>query len=75
MRKHVYNRGWPYGCCIYCGRMTGLDDWQLKDMPTEMAVCPKGKKVGFFEWIVGKLKYSFDCSLSGNKQKTTKMLF
>lgn len=43
--------------CTHCGEVTGLRDWQLKDIPRTMAECKKGKRVGVLEWITG----SYNC--------------
>lgn len=38
--------------CKHCGNVSGLDDWQLKDTPLEMARCPKSPtRIGFWEWL------------------------
>lgn len=51
---------WVGYTCIYCGRRSGLDAPQLRDMYREMAKCPKSTaRAGFFEWLVG----SIDCLL------------
>lgn len=41
MRKHQYKiqeNNLTYKC-IYCGRTTGLDSWQIQSMPMDMAKC------------------------------------
>jgi hypothetical protein len=48
-KKHRYTAGYPDGRCIYCGRQTGLDAWQLKELPKEMAMCPKGESATILE--------------------------
>lgn len=68
MGKHEYedtgverNCGvWPaYLKCKHCGRVSGLDAWQLREMPIEMARCPDSPvRIGFWEWWSGKI----DCS-------------
>ena len=44
--------------CIFCNKISGLDAWQIADMPVDMAKCNKSPvKMGFFE----KLSYSINC--------------
>lgn len=31
---------WVGYICVHCGDRSGLDDWQIEDMPNEMAICP-----------------------------------
>lgn len=57
-RVHEYGRGeppmpdlapgWLGHTCVYCGHVSGLDDWQLADMPLEMSRCPWGRWVGWW---------------------------
>ena len=36
--------------CIFCEHISGLDDWQIRDMPVDMAECEKSTlKMGFIE--------------------------
>ena len=59
MKKHVFTHGWPEGYCLYCNKKAGVDDWQLQQMPKEMAACEKGKKAVIIEILKG----SFNCRL------------
>ena len=46
--------------CKHCDHVSGLDDWQLKNMPIEMARCPKSPtRIGFWE----RLRNSINCSV------------
>ena len=56
MPIHSYDGPWPTGKCTRCGHTTGLDDWQLEDMPKEMAYCSEGEKRAF------RFANSFNCS-------------
>jgi len=47
--------GWPVGKCVYCGDRTGLDAWQLREMPRDMAYCERGKKLGWFPNLLSKM--------------------
>jgi len=41
--------------CKFCGKVSGLDDWQLTDMPVDMAICEKSTlKMGFWERFVSQ---------------------
>ncbi len=67
MRKHVYvdpgckpmpdlMPNWVGYTCVHCGHRSGLDAWQLKDMPREKAMCLKSPKcAGFFEWLADSI--------------------
>ncbi len=48
-KKHIFNEGWPLGKCIFCGKNTGLDKWQLVSTPFDMAYCDKGAPMGILE--------------------------
>lgn len=40
--------------CRFCGKISGLDDWQIVDMPVSMARCKSSTvKIGFIERITG----------------------
>ena len=63
MKKHIFADvgekpfpdmapNWIGYTCIFCHYLSGLNDWQLRDMPLSMAECQKSTvKVGFFERI------------------------
>ena len=56
LRKHKYHNGaWPIGTCMYCDHKTGLDTWQLRQMPMSMALCINGERMGFWEKIFGTI--------------------
>jgi len=45
--------------CIFCGKISGLDDWQIIDMPIEMAECKKSNiKISFWDRFI---KESTNC--------------
>lgn len=56
--KHKWLVGYPKGVCEYCGDKTGLEIWQLQNMPKSMAICSKGKRATVIEYIIGK----YDCT-------------
>jgi len=42
--------GWVGHVCKFCGKRSGLDGWQFRDMPKDMARCEKSPvRAGFFE--------------------------
>lgn len=44
--------------CFYCNKISGLDDWQIRDMPKDMAKCSVSKKrSSLWEYITG----CYDC--------------
>lgn len=55
--KHMLSLlpGWIGYTCKFCGRMSGLEHWQLLEMPENMAYCKKGKKMSLLE-----VAFSFD---------------
>ena len=69
-RKHVFiNPGikpmpglapnWIGYTCKHCGNRSGLDAWQIAEMPLDMALCPNSRapRMGIFERLFG----SVDC--------------
>ena len=52
MRKHQFDAPYPDGRCIHCDTAAGLDKWQLQSMPMDMARCPSGKYVWFWEILL-----------------------
>lgn len=52
-KKHNFGSGtmFPLATCRHCGDTTGLDNWQLRDMPVDMAECQKGQRMGLFELL------------------------
>lgn len=44
---------WQCYCCIHCNALSGLDAWQLADMPLTMVDCPQGRRLNLFArvWI------------------------
>ena len=53
---------WIGYTCLDCGRVSGLDAWQIQDMPTSMAKCSQGRRLGVFEWLALKLVFAgIDC--------------
>ena len=64
LKIHSYNSGgtlgsfpgapaWQCYCCTHCNALSGLDAWQLTDMPLTMADCPQGRKLNLLArvWI------------------------
>lgn len=38
--------------CLYCGHVSGLDPWQLRQMPGSMAACVVSPvRAGLWEWL------------------------
>jgi hypothetical protein len=38
--------------CLHCGRVSGLDPWQIVQMPVGMATCAKSPvRMGVWEWV------------------------
>jgi len=53
---------WVGYTCLDCGKVSGLDAWQIEQMPTDMAECPKGRRLGLFERLWLRLwPSSVDC--------------
>ena len=50
---------WTAYVCMHCGKVSGLDGWQIRDMPKDMAVCPNGRKLSIWErlqvWIASSI--------------------
>lgn len=43
---------WIGYTCIHCGKISGLDLWQIADMPKEMATCEKSiRRAGFLNGL------------------------
>jgi len=69
MKKHIFvvpkNKPMPNGApnwigytCKHCGELSGLDRWQLVDMPSDMAQCKKSPvRMG----IIEKWSQSVNC--------------
>lgn len=63
IRKHIFGNAtypedlapnWIGRQCIFCNKISGLDDWQIVDMPKEMAICNKStQKSSIWEHITG----------------------
>jgi len=48
--------GWVGHTCKWCGRQSGLDVEQMRDMPLAMARCPDSPvRIGIPEWIWGRV--------------------
>lgn len=57
MNKHIFD-GPLLPVCRFCGKISGLDGWQIVDMPISMAICDKSTaKISWWE----RLKESTDC--------------
>jgi hypothetical protein len=56
-KKHNFTDGhkFPIMSCKHCEATTGLDNWQLRSMPTSMAECPKGERMSLFERLGGEV--------------------
>jgi hypothetical protein len=79
MRVHVYVEpaqkigdqfgapNWVGYTCIHCGNVSGLDDWQICEIPVSMAQCSRGRKLTLWErlvtWAFGS---SINCLQEGN---------
>jgi hypothetical protein len=70
MRKHQYGIPtyplesaplWFGYTCIHCGNLSGLDEWQLNQIPLSMAKCIKGKKVGICERFISIFTGTINC--------------
>lgn len=47
---------WVGYTCKFCGKRSGLDAWQIKDMPPDMAECGKSPvRMGIFERFFGSV--------------------
>ncbi len=68
MKKHEYvDQGqmpmpdlapnWRGFVCKHCGHVSGLDAWQVENMPESMAACPRGVPASIKERLVG----NYDC--------------
>ena len=66
IRKHLFREPtnpmpeaplWLGRRCVFCGKISGLDDWQIRDMPKEMARCDTGVKSTWGEF----LSRSYNC--------------
>jgi hypothetical protein len=66
MKKHVFGSwsrpmpdvapNWLGYACNFCGHVSGLDGWQLRDMPTSMAACPASTvRAGWWERLTGSV--------------------
>ena len=39
--------------CMFCGKISGLDDWQIVDMPIDMAECEKSIiRIGYWDRFI-----------------------
>jgi len=55
-KKHIFTKdSWPLCKCKYCGEVMGLDLWQLREMPKEMAKCEKGERISILEFLSGSI--------------------
>lgn len=72
MRKHQYAAPkerplpelaprWIGFTCIYCNDVSGLNAWQIKEMPISMSGCPRGIDVGILERGRSLLSGSINC--------------
>lgn len=67
MRKHEFEKPaeqpmpelapkWAGYACKHCHKISGLDAWQIRDMPVEMARCPDGaRRMGLLERARGSV--------------------
>jgi len=61
MRVHIYKTptqpigpkfgapNWIGYTCTCCGHISGLDAWQLHDLPPSIAKCPQGRSLRWWE--------------------------
>jgi hypothetical protein len=80
MNKHIFflpksqplpgsDPNWIGFICKFCGHISGLDAWQIRDMPINMAECNKSPiRIGFFEGIKGSIN-CFGKSPTGDAKK------
>lgn len=61
--KHTYTGGfWDGGECSSCGRKTGLDDWQLRQLAPEDAVCHSSlRPASLAEVVLGPIGGTWNC--------------
>ncbi len=45
IHEYTSTGGSPFYKCIHCNDVTGLNGWQIREMPKEMSKCPNGKLV------------------------------
>jgi len=77
-RKHQYGGsvdGWLRYTCIHCGDKISLSAWQLSDMTTDMATCPKGKPA-LLEFLMENLIGSgINCFVMPGQENIFQFLF
>jgi hypothetical protein len=52
---------WVRYRCRYCGHPSGLFDWQMADMPSDMWVCSEGKRLSLRELVSTTYGGSVNC--------------
>jgi len=52
-RKHKFTDGSLGGTCKHCQKSYGLNSWQLKTMPKEMALCEskEAPRMSIWDWL------------------------
>ena len=53
---------WVNHRCIHCNDVSGLNGWQIREMPKEMSKCPSGKLIFKpLNFIFGPLMGGYNC--------------